>query len=283
MKNLFDLSGKTALITGGGGLLGEKHAEAIIEFGGTVILADYREERALKKAEELNKKYATTSTTGCYIDVTKPETIQNVCDSVENIDILINNAAKNPKVKKNSAGEWFSIINNNRFETMPYSFWRDGLDVTLNGNFLMSQIVVNKMLDPNTKYCKDGGVILNIASDLGVIAPDQRIYKKYPEQSFDEQDVKPIFYSAAKWAIIGMTKYLSTYLCEKNIRVNSLSPGGVYDNHPDDFVTRLSSLIPLKRMANVDEYKGAVVFACSDASSYMTGHNLIVDGGRTSW
>ena len=283
MNNPFDLTGKTAFITGGGGLLGIRHAEAIIEFGGKVILADYRAERADEKAKDLNTRYGTDSAVGCYIDVTDIESINRVCDETEKIDILINNAAKNPKVKKDDANEWFSAIRHNRFETMPYSYWQDGLNVTLNGNFLMTQAVVNKMIDSDLKYCKDGGVILNIASDLGVIAPDQRIYKKHDNESFDEQNVKPAFYSAAKFAIIGMTKYLATYLAEKNIRVNSLSPGGVYDNHPSDFVDRLTGLIPMGRMAEVDEYKGAVVYACSDASSYMTGHNLIVDGGRTTW
>ena len=278
MENLFDLTGKTALITGGGGLLGEKHAEAILEYGGNVVLADYDENRAIKKSKKLNDTYGENRAVGCYIDVTDVESINLACDSIEKIDILINNAAKNPKVQKDSENEWFSVINNNRFESMPHSYFSEGLEVTLNGNFLMSQAVVTKMLKDN-----HGGVILNIASDLGVIAPDQRIYKKDNDEDWETQDVKPIFYSAAKFAVIGMTKYLSTYLAEKNIRVNSLSPGGVYDNHPDDFVTKVTNLIPLSRMANVDEYKGAVVFACSDASSYMTGHNLIVDGGRTAW
>ena len=120
-----------------------------------------------------------------------------------------------------------------------------------------------------------GGVILNISSDLGIIAPDQRIY--------DKDAPKPITYSASKWAIIGMTKYLAIYFADKNIRVNSLCPSGVYNSQPDEFVERLTNLIPMGRMANGDEYKGAVVFMCSDASSYMTGSNIIIDGGRTSW
>ncbi len=285
MRDLFDLTGKTALITGGGGLLGERHAEAILEFGGNVILADYVEDRAHKKSEQLNNTYDGERARGCFIDVTDITSITDACDDIEQIDILINNAARNPKVRSDSEGEWYSMVENNRFESMPGSYFQEGLDVTVNGCFLTSQIVVNKMLDTGAegKYCREGGVILNIASDLGVIAPDQRIYKKHDSEDWESQDVKPIFYSAAKWAVVGMTKYLATYLATKNIRVNSLSPGGVYDNHPSDFITNITNLIPMGRMANADEYKGAVVFACSKASSYMTGHNLIVDGGRTVW
>jgi len=117
---------------------------------------------------------------------------------------------------------------------------------------------------------------------LGVIAPDQRLYRKegVPE---DEQNVKPITYSAAKWAIIGMTKYLGVYFAKKNIRVNALSPTGVYNNHPEDFVKKLSNIIPMGRMADINEYKGAIVFLCSDASSYMTGENVVIDGGKSVW
>lgn len=278
MKNLFCLENKTALITGGGGLLGEKHAEAILEVGGNVILADYSKERALNKAEALNSKFYGERVSGCYMDVTDLSSIKEVCSQYDNVDILINNAAKNPKVKSDSKEEWFSHKHFNRFETMPLEYFKEGLDVIVNGTFLVSQAIANKMIEN-----KINGVMLNISSDLSVIAPDQRIYKADPDESFDEQNVKPIFYSAAKWSVLGITKYLSTYLSSKNIRVNSLSPGGVYDNHPSDFVSKLSNLIPLNRMANVDEYKGAVIFACSEASSYMTGHNLIVDGGRSVW
>tara|TARA_B100000315_G_scaffold252800_1_gene290330 strand:+ start:787 stop:1638 length:852 start_codon:yes stop_codon:yes gene_type:complete len=283
LKNLFNLSGKTALITGGGGLLGKKHAEAIIEYGGKAILGDYNLKDSKIVANELNDAYHDNCCYAEFLDVTDIESIKKVCNKYDMIDILINNAAKNPKVIEDSANDWFSVIENNRFETMPKEYWGQGLDVILTGNFLVTQAVVKKMINPETKKCDNGGVVLNIASDLGVIAPDQRIYKKNPDENFEEQDVKPIFYSAAKWGVIGITKYLATYFAEKNIRVNSLSPGAVLDNHPTDFVNNISNLIPMHRMANVDEYKGAIVFLCSDASSYMTGHNLVVDGGRTIW
>jgi len=266
VKNLFDLTGKTALITGGGGLLGPKHAEAIVEYGGKVILADWHEDRAKEKAERIGSGASYE-----YIDVTDRESIQRVVDKYEKIDILINNAAKDPKVKKGGG-----LTPDSRFETMTDEYWQEGIDACVNGTFLCSQIVSNKMLETG------GGVILNISSDLGVISPDQRIYRK---EGVDEnmQNVKPITYSAAKWAVVGMTKYLSVYFAKRGIRVNCLSPTGVYNNHPEDFVKKLSNIIPMGRMADIDEYKGAIVFLCSDASSYMTGENLVIDGGKTVW
>ena len=152
MKNLFDLSGKTALITGGGGLLGKKHAEAIIENGGKVFLADYNLEKAEIVASELNAKYENNNCKACFLNVVDVKSIKEVCDIIPCIDILINNAAKNPKVTKDSSGEWFSLIQNNRFETMPRDYWEEGLDVILTGNFLVSQFIINKMLNNMIKY-----------------------------------------------------------------------------------------------------------------------------------
>tara|TARA_Y100000361_G_C11158824_1_gene345846 strand:+ start:954 stop:1781 length:828 start_codon:yes stop_codon:yes gene_type:complete len=275
MKNLFDLTDKVALITGGGGLLGPKHAEAIIEYGGKVILADWHEDRVKLKAEDLNKKYNKNIAIGVYMDVTNKNSIENVLNNFPNIDILINNAAKDPKVKKGEG----NLKPTSRFEIMTEEYWKEGIDAAINGTFLVSQAVANKM---KTKSDKIKGVILNISSDLGVIAPDQRIYRKEGVAE-DEQNVKPITYSAAKWAVIGMTKYLGVYFAKEGIRVNALSPTGVYNNHPEDFVKKLSNIIPMGRMADIDEYKGAIVFLCSDASSYMTGENVVIDGGKTVW
>ena len=147
---------------------------------------------------------------------------------------------------------------------MTPEYWNEGVDAAMNGTFYCSQAVANKMLEQGK------GVILNISSDLGVIAPDQRLYRK-EGLTEDQQNVKPITYSAAKWAIVGMTKYLAVYFAQKGIRVNCLSPTGVYNDHPEDFVDKLSNIIPMGRMADINEYKGAIVFLCSDASSYMTG------------
>jgi NAD(P)-dependent dehydrogenase (short-subunit alcohol dehydrogenase family) len=271
MKNLFDLTGKTALITGAGGLLGPKHAEAIVEYGGTVILTDHHLDRVDLRAAQINEKYGSGSAAAYHMDVTDPTSVKEVVENCGKIDILINNAAKDPKVKKDAG-----LTPASRFETMTSEYWYEGVDAAMNGTFFCSQAVGNKMLNDG------GGVILNISSDLGVIAPDQRLYKKDGLLE-EEQNVKPITYSAAKWAIVGMTKYLAVYFAQKNIRVNCLSPTGVYNDHPEEFVKKLSNIIPMGRMADIDEYKGAVVFLCSDASTYMTGENLVIDGGKSVW
>jgi len=271
VHDYFDISGKTALITGAGGLLGPKHAEALIECGAKVVLTDHHEDRALEKAAQLNKTYGSNSATAHYMDVTNKSSIQEVFSRYNEISILVNNAAKDPKVKKGGG-----LKPDSRFETMSQEYWAEGIDAALNGTFLCSQVAANKMLK------NGGGVILNISSDLGVIAPDQRIYRK-PGIPEDSQNVKPITYSAAKWAIIGMTKYLAVYFANKNIRVNCLSPTGVFNDHPEEFVKKLSNIIPMGRMADINEYKAAIAFLCSDASSYMTGENMVIDGGKTVW
>ncbi len=277
MSEIFRLDGKTALITGAGGLLGPKHAEAILEFGGKVILTDWHIERVEEKAKQLEDKFGENRVFFSHMDVTSKISIDECITRFEKeghtIDILINNAAKDPKVKKGDDG----MLNESRFETMSEEFWKDGIDAALNGTFLVSQRVSNSMISNKTK-----GVIINISSDLGVIAPDQRIYQK-EGVDMDKQPVKPITYSASKWAIVGMTKYLAVYFAKSGIRVNALSPTGVYNDHPEEFVSRLSNIIPMGRMANIDEYKGAIVFLCSDASSYMTGENMVIDGGKSVW
>jgi NAD(P)-dependent dehydrogenase (short-subunit alcohol dehydrogenase family) len=273
MKNIFNLNNKVALITGAGGLLGPKHAEAILEFGGTVLMTDWHLDRVREKANELSEKFGKDRVFSDFMDVTNKESIEECLNRFHlNIDILINNAAKDPKVKKED-----SLKNDSRFENMTQEFWNSGIDAAINGTFLVTQSVINRMLNSNIK-----GVVLNISSDLGIIAPDQRIYRK-DDLPDNLQPVKPITYSAAKWAIVGMTKYLSVYFAKNGIRVNCLSPTGVYNNHPEDFVEKLSNIIPMGRMANIDEYKGAIVFLCSDASSYMTGENMVIDGGKTVW
>ena len=267
---MFNLKGRTALITGGCGFLGVKHAEAILEFGGEVILADViAKNDRFDVVKKLKDKYNTDKVSSVYMDVTDKGSIQKAIDNYNKIDILVNNAAIDPKVETGMGWK-------NKFEHLELDSWNKTVEVILTGTFLCTQVVVNKMLSTGleSEYCRAGGVILNIASDLSIISPDQRIY---------EDGVKPASYGAAKAGVVNLTKYLSTYLAKKNIRVNSLSPAGVYNNQSSDFVSKFSKLIPMERMAEPDEYKGAVVFMCSDASSFMTGHNLVIDGGRTIW
>jgi NAD(P)-dependent dehydrogenase (short-subunit alcohol dehydrogenase family) len=274
VKEIFDLTGKVAIITGGAGMLGEMHAEAIAEAGGHPILVDINGDLAADKAKTISKKYGVDSM-GIKTDVTKKTEIEKLADVVikkfGRIDILINNAAEDPKVKaKNKDSSW------GRLENFPIEQWNREIAVGLTGAFLCSQVIGSEMAK------RAGGVILNISSDLGIVAPDQRIYLKrgLPEE---KQPVKPVSYSVVKSALIGLTKYLATYWAGKNIRVNALCPGGVQTDQPDEFLEKLTSRIPMGRMAQKDEYKGAVLFLVSNASSYMTGTTLIIDGGRTAW
>lgn len=260
-SDLFDLTGKVAFITGGGGFLGEKHAEAILEAGGDVVLADIDYEAVRNIAEKLSKREYTGSITPVKMDVTDKKQIEQVFSQVDHINILINNADKDPKPHKNSKSM------SNGFEFLELDTFLSGIHTSLIGTFLCTQAVINKM--------SNGGSIINISSDLGIVSPDQRIYLNGTK--------KPITYSVSKFAIVGMTKYLATYYADKNIRVNCLCPGGVNNNYPQDFVDNVCDKIPMGRMAKRDEYKGAVVFLSSRASSYMTGANLIIDGGRTAW
>ena len=273
LKKLFSLEGKNAVITGGAGLLGEKHAEAIAEMGGNPILIDINEEKMNNITNNISKKFGVDSI-GYKTDITNPNEIKSTKDKIltkyGRINILINNAANNPKVQKRTNNQWTML------ENFPLDIWNQDIAVGLTGAFLCSQIIGQTMAQNNE------GVILNIASDLGVIAPDQRIYKN-ENLPADVQPKKPITYSVVKSGLIGLTKYLATYWADQGIRSNSISPGGIFTDQDQDFVNRLQSLIPLGRMAHEDEYKAAIIFLISDASSYMTGANLIIDGGRTTW
>lgn len=268
----FSLTDKVGIITGGAGLLGVKHAEAVIEGGGIPVISDINKDLAEKVANELSLKYKKEAI-GVYMDVTSKLSVVSVRDEIlgrfSRIDFLVNNAAIDPKVKNNSDEKPWS-----RFENFPENIWEIELAVGLKGAFICSQIFGSDMA------IKGKGVILNISSDLGIIAPDQRIYKK-EGLSDDMQPVKPVTYSVIKHGLIGLTKYLATYWADKGVRANVLCPGGVYNNQPDDFLKKLTNLIPMGRMAEIDEYKAAVLFLLSDASSYMTGAVLVIDGGRS--
>ena len=244
---MFDLTGRTVLITGGCGQLGQQHARAILECGGEVILADIVG-KDIRESIVDNLKIQFNQSEGIsavFMDITDKSSIQKAVDRYVKIDVLINNA---------------------------------GID-TLTGTFLCSQVVVNKMLSTGleSEYCTNGGIILNIASDLAIISPDQRIYK-------DKNKVKPVSYGVAKAGVVNLTKYMATYFARKNIRVNSISPAGVKNEKvSEDFSQEISKLIPMNRMALPHEFKGAVAFLCSEASSFVNGHNLVIDGGRTIW
>ncbi|MEW6092425.1 MAG: SDR family oxidoreductase [Chloroflexota bacterium] len=273
LDSMFDLTGRVAVITGGTGLLGLQHAEAIASAGGIPVLADIRTDAVDSSRAAFRERFGPEA---CVMqtDITDPESVRSLLDEVlrryGRVDILINNAANNPKMEKTADVEF------SRLENFPLKQWQDDLSVGLTGAFLCAQIIGSEMAK------RGGGVIVNVSSDLGVIAPDQRLYRQ-PGLPADRQPVKPVTYSVVKTGLIGLTRFLATYWAEAGIRVNAISPGGVYNDQPDDFVARLSNLIPLGRMAKADEYQAAMLFLCSDASSYMTGTNLVVDGGRSCW
>ncbi len=273
LSNRFSLKDKVIVITGAAGLLGQQHAEAVASAGGIPVLLDLN----LERAEEAATRIADTfeAQTAAYaVDITREQEIASNCKAVNDrfgkIDGLINNAANNPKMEKDGGLDF------SRLENFPLETWNQDVAVGLTGAFLCSKHY-GKAIAENPS----GGVILNIASDLGLIAPDQRIYSKegLPD---DQQPVKPVTYSVTKAGLIGLTRYLATYWPE-NVRANVLCPGGVENNQPADFVVKLTNLIPQKRMARKDEYQGAVIFLLSESSAYVNGAVIPMEGGRTVW
>jgi NAD(P)-dependent dehydrogenase (short-subunit alcohol dehydrogenase family) len=273
MDPLFDLTGRVAVITGGGGLLGPRHAAAIARQGGIPVLVDRRTDAAEACAREIASMYGLPAC-ALHADITDPDAVQGLLAEVLSrfgrLDILVNNAANNPKVEAPGEKAWSQV------ENFPLSQWNSDIAVGLTGSFLCCQVMGAEMARRGT------GTIVNIASYLGIIAPEPRLYRKdgLPES---EQPVKPISYTVVKSAIFGLTRYLAAYWGGRGVRVNALSPGGVFNGQDEDFVKKLSDRIPMGRMADPDELEGAIIFLASDASSYMTGANLVVDGGRVCW
>jgi len=267
--DLFDLTGRVALITGGAGLLGLSHARAIHRAGGIPILLDvaYPDPRELRERAQFDVVYLPCN-------ITREEDVKSVLSTVLSkfgrVDILINNAANNPKVESADS------LRNNRLENFPLEQWDADLAVGLTGAMICSRVFGNEMAR------RGKGVIVNIASDLALIAPDQRLYS-IEGLAADAQPVKPVSYSVVKTGLIGLTRYLATYWSGRGVRANALCLGGVENGQDVVFLNRIAERIPLGRMAHRDEYQGAIVFLCSDASSYMTGAAVALDGGRTVW
>ena len=252
--------------------MGVEHSGALLESGASVVMTDINE-KSLKKAYDAllnsdNKERIFYKV----MNVTNEGNIQDVARELKsdglNVDILINNAAMDPKMQNDS------VVETSRLENFSVEDWDFQLKVGLTGAMLCSQVFGSDMAKHGS------GVILNIASDLSTFGPDQRLYKKDGLQP-DQQPVKPVTYSVIKHGLIGLTKYLATYWADRGVRCNALSPDGVFNGQGDEFVQKLTNLIPMNRMASKDEYRGAIQFLCSDASAYMNGQNIVMDGGRS--
>ena len=270
ISKLFDLKGRNIVITGASGLLGSQYANILSSAGANIILLDVDTIKNEKLKSALIKKYKNKI--GAYtLDISNQTEVNKISKKVikdfKKIDGLINNAAYTSKGAKEKSDNAFGS-----FENFPIDIWQKSLDINLSGVFFCSQ-AFGKIMAKQGK-----GVIVNIASTYGLVGADQRIYGKSGLNL-------PISYAATKGAIVNFTRYLAAYWHGKNIRVNTLSPGGVIDKtyQNESFIKKYSEKTILGRMANKEEYNGAMLFLISDASSYMTGANLVVDGGWTAW
>lgn len=269
-KNLFELKGKTAIVTGAVGILGQRFCRGLAEFGANVAVVDLDQDRCTAFAADLQRDYGTQAL-GTTCDVSDPVSVTTMVDQVVkrfgSIDILHNNAAS----KSADLDAFFA-------STEKYSLaeWRKIMSVNVDGLFLVAQAVGGQMQNQGT-----GGSIIQTASIYGIVSSDKRIY----EGSFylGRQISNPAVYSTSKAAVVGLTRYLAANWGDAKIRVNALVPGGVESGQNDTFKSRYSARVPLGRMAQPDEMVGALVYLASDASSYVTGHCLVVDGGLSAW
>ena len=273
IQEKFDLTNRVAIVTGGVGLLGTEFCRTLAESGAAVGVVDLNGDAADKVADALTKDGYRAN--GIATDITKPDSVKQMVASVladfGRLDILVNSAALDPKFDPEAASKGIAP---GAFEDYPLEQWNAAMNVNLTGIFLVTQACVKPMLEQGKR-----GSIINICSTYGLNGPDQRIYIK------DGKRVafKPVYYTVTKAGMMGFTKYLAAYYAETEIRVNALTPGGVFNNHEEYFVKNYSAKTILGRMARKDEMNGALLFLASDASSYMTGNNLIVDGGWTAW
>jgi len=272
IQEKFDLTGRVAVVTGGVGLLGAEFCRTLAEAGAAVAVVDLNGEATLKVAQALTE--SGYRALGVQTDITSPASVNDMVEKVVasfgRLDILVNSAALDPKFDPDAVAKGIAP---GKFEEYPLEQWNAALNVNLTGMFLITQACVKKMLAQGKK-----GSIINICSTYGLNGPDQRIYRK-PDGS--QPAFKPVYYTVTKAGVLGFTKYLSAYYMETEIRVNALTPGGVFNNHDETFVKNYAAKTILGRMARKDEMNGALLFLASDASSYMTGNNLVVDGGWT--
>jgi len=273
IQEKFNLTGRVAVVTGGVGLLGTEFCRTLAEAGAAVAVVDLNASSSKATADTLtNSGYKALAVP---TDITKPESVHAMVESVMSafgrIDILVNSAALDPKFDPDAVKKG---ITPGAFEDYPLDQWNAALNVNLTGMFLVTQACVKPMIAQGRK-----GSVINICSTYGLNGPDQRIYVKEGQRVA----FKPVYYTVTKAGVMGFTKYLAAYYADTEIRVNALTPGGVFNNHEDYFVKNYSARTILGRMAKKDEMNGALLFLASDASSYMTGNNVVVDGGWTAW
>ena len=269
----FSVENKVAIVTGGAGLLGSQFVSTLLKENANVVAIDKNSQKLKELLRSHNEKYKNKflAIDG---DISNIEQVKHIVKKVVNkwgkIDILINSAAVDPKFDKSNEDS-----NNFSFENYPLENWNRSVKVNLTAVFLITQQVVKNMLKHHS------GSIINISSTYGLVSPNQSLYLKKDE--IEQKHFKPVCYAVTKGGILQFTRYLSTYYGKKNIRVNSLSPGGILNEQSEEFISNYDSLVPMGRMANLDELNSAILFLASDASSYMTGANLVIDGGWTSW
>jgi NAD(P)-dependent dehydrogenase (short-subunit alcohol dehydrogenase family) len=268
-RALFDLAGKTAVITGACGILGRRFALGLAEFGADVALVDLDQAATDALAAEIAQRHKVR-TLGIACDIADPAAVRRMAARVDDAfggcSILMNNAA----TKGADMDAFFASVEEFTLET-----WREIMSVNLDGMFLMAQAIGAGMAQ------RGGGSIIQTASIYGMMAPDQRIYEgsEYHGRPINT----PAVYSASKAGVIGLTRHLATYWAERGVRVNTLTPGGVSSGQNSEFSRRYAARVPLGRMAEADDMVGAAVFLASDASSYVTGQNIVVDGGLSAW
>ncbi|WCT10631.1 SDR family oxidoreductase [Mucilaginibacter jinjuensis] len=265
--DLFSLQNKTAIVTGALGLIGKKHCEALANAGANVVIADINGEAAIAFAAQFGNNHL-----GIALNVTDKASIEKVRAAViekyGTIDVLVNNAAINDMFENPAMAKELSA-----FENYPLEAFQQSIDVNITGVFLCAQVLGSVMAQQGS------GSIINIASTYGIVGPDQSIYRdECGEQTF----YKSAAYPVTKGAVINFTRFLASYWGHKGVRVNTLSPGGVENNQNEFFIQNYAAKTPLGRMAKANDYQGALVFLASEASAYMTGANLVVDGGWTA-
>lgn len=268
-KALFDLTGRTAVITGGCGILGRRFAEGLAEFGANVAIVDLDQAATDEAAADIASRHGVRAQ-GYACDITQSASVRRTADAIETdlgaVSILLNNAAS----KTRDVDAFFAPV-----ETFTQDTWREIMAVNLDGMFNVAQVFGGRMAE------RGYGAIVQTASIYGLMAPDQRIYEG--SEYLGRPINTPAVYTASKAGVIGLTKHLATYWAAKGVRVNTLTPGGVESGQNEAFKALYSARIPLGRMARADEMVGTMLFLVSDAASYVTGQNIAVDGGLSAW